>query len=207
MENKDTTTTTPEVVSQPPTDREPVKEKTKIKRPMTDKRREQLAKARAIRSAKALERKKAMKQSSEKKYPIEYDEMEEDDKRSEHRLVKGGNESAERFKATLEQMNPELKMQQGSKNKKRKLTSVESEESNIDMKTATVAGLGLLAVAGASYVAGKNLMPVAMKSGFTGHGSAIPGDSEKGIPAIPIISQQSNGRPYAVPSLGLYSTS
>ena len=74
------------------------------------------------------------------------------------------------------------------------------------MKTATVAGLGLLAVAGASYVAGKNLMPVAMKSGFAGHGSAIPGDSDKGIPAISIITpQSSNGRPYA-PSLGLYSS-
>ncbi len=76
-----------------------------------------------------------------------------------------------------------------------------------DMKKAAVAGLALLGVAGATYVAGKNLTNSAMKSGFGGSGSAIPGDVDRGIPAMPIITTTapSSGRQFA-PSLGLYSS-
>lgn len=181
--------------------REPVKEKGKIKRPCTDKRREQLAKARAAKAAKKAAGKQQSSSSSM--------DIDDDDNKST-RLVKHGNESAERFKQVLSDINPDLKVSAAPKttsNKKRKVIYDEpSLSGDIDMKTAAVAGLALLGVAGATYVAGKNLTNSAMKSGFTGSGSAIPGDVDKGIAPITLITPSSSGRPFAAPSLGLYSS-
>ncbi len=182
--------------------REPVKEKGKIKRPCTDKRREQLARARAAKAAKKATTKKSKDSSSM--------DIDEEDKKST-RLVKNGNESAERFKKVLSDMNPDLKVsssQKSSGNKKRKVANYDDDDKggDIDMKKAAVAGLALLGVAGATYVAGKNLTNSAMKSGFGGSGSAIPGDVDRNISAIPIITTAPSGGRQFAPSLGLYSS-
>jgi hypothetical protein len=190
----------------------------KIKRPMTEKRIAQLAAARAAHSRKAAEKRQ---QSGSKP-------RDSDDKHvsTSPRLVKKDGEAASRYVDFLKGQHPstDVSLSQpkgrsgggGGGSKKRK----ESPNSDLDLKSAAMAGVALAAVAGITYVAGKNLNPGAMRSGFYGHGSAIPADQTTGqaaipvqdiigsstLPRLPMITVSSANRPGA-PSLGLFSQS
>lgn len=198
--------------SKPKRRRVPVKEK-KAKKPLTEARQKQLAEARASHSKKAAERRKA-KQSD----PTTSSS-------SSSRLVKDDGEAAKRYLDTLKSVNPDVTIAESesksSSSKKRKPKEQGGRDSKVsdevDLGSAAMTGLGLLAAAGVAYVAGKNLTSTATNSGFTGHGSAIMGNPSQGIPAIPIQNVLSpemprfntpititNGRP-GVPSLGYFS--
>lgn len=179
--------------------REPVKAQKKIKRPMTEERAAQLAAARAKKSQLAAERKRQQHKGNEE----DMDESSSVESNSS-RLVKGNGEGAQRYLEKLKE-NSSIEVTGTTPSKKRK--HVPSHETNdVSLKSAAIAGLGLLGLAGIGYVAGKNLNPMAIKSGFTGHGSAIPGDPSKGIPAIPLdLSAPIPTRPGAAPQLGYFS--
>lgn len=167
---------------------EPVKEQKKPRKPLTESRLKQLQEARAKHSKKAAERRQQKHAESEA------------------RLVKGDGESADRFMETLKSVNPDVNIAKSeSKSKKRKTTNFIDME--VETKDMFYAGVGVAAAAALAYVAGKNLNPAALRSGFTGHGSAIMGDSSTGQAAIPVQNiippTQLGSRP-AAPSLGLY---
>ena len=196
--------------------RKPVKEK----KPLSEKRIAQLAAARAAHVKKAAERRRQKASSSSSMDEDSYEDSGEEKKKHTSRLVKGNGEAAQRYLDTLKSVNPDVEIAKSEpKNKKRKAEKQGDRNSGdeIDLKGAALAGAGLLGAAALAYVAGKNYTPAAIKSGFTAHGSAIPGDPSTGQPAIPVQDllkniprnndtvtfQGSHGQPSA-PSLGFF---
>lgn len=204
--------------------RSSVKEK-KPRKPLSEARVQQLRQlAASARAKKAEKRANRLKEQKAKRGAEEGEEEEKEEKGP--RLVRGGGEAAGRYLSTLKQFNPDAEVVKSEpKNKKRKSETQSSrsdakyhEDNDIDMAGAAKVGLGLVAAAGLAYVAGKNLNPTALKSGFVGHGSAIMGtDNQAAIPIQNILNPNptrlppmtvtvdSTGRMVA-PSVGYYAS-
>jgi len=204
----------------------------KVKKPLTEERRLQLAKARQImqknaaarREKKQVEKQEKRQNKKRKKAPkVSFEEeaeeastTEEEEEReltmekpklereSKH-LVRDNGEAAERYLKSLGEFTDDITVHKSESRKRKGAPSVarESKEDQIDMRTALLAGLGLAGLGLASYVGGKNSLPAASQSGFTGIGSAIPMNQSTGAPAIPLGSIPLGGRP-STPSLGLF---
>ena len=163
--------------------RESVKKQKKVV-PMTEKRIAQLSAAREARSKKAAERR------AQKEGP---------------RLVKGDGEAAGRYLETLKATSPEVDIEKSQPKTARSKRKPCPEDTQFDFKTAMCLGLGLLGATAATYVAGKNRNPGALKSGFTNTGSGFGPDPVTGDPAIP-VQQVMNPDPVRLPPITVPST-
>lgn len=189
----------------------------KKKRPMTQKRIEQLQAARAKHSANAAARRQQRGGGKESKYESRRQEQ------HSSRLVREDGEAADRYLDVLKSESPDMEVSKSERSeskhsgKKRKVDTTDLDSLMPSPDTLKVVA-GLAVGAAAVYVAGKNMNTTALRAGFSSHGSAIPGDSSTGVPAIPVqsiiapdiprypASAGGSGTMPQVPSLGFWSS-